>query len=252
MFLKPFRGARINRTHPLARGLVAAYLMNEGGGNQIFDIANNNTGTFVNNTSWDVGPNDKIIDLPGVDDYVNIPSALANLSGSIATFICRVRVDAYDSNGVVLFGTNTGTSTWFQIIGDGSCVVMANTVAVVNTDFDNGEFRTLAFVSDGTNSTVYNNGVNIGTDADAVTAFAAGAKNFHLGNWIAGATFDLNGALEWAYVFNQALSAPEIVQVHREPYAFIERSQSRGALFEEIMAAGIVPILDHYSRMMRN
>ena len=43
---------QINRAHPLARGLVAAWPMWEGGGDTIRDIARGHDGTLVNSPTW--------------------------------------------------------------------------------------------------------------------------------------------------------------------------------------------------------
>jgi hypothetical protein len=202
---------------------IMAYVGNENGGKKIYSASGQKSvGAFVNNVSWDVGPNGPIIDFDGTDDYIDIPSTLANLSGDIATFVLRVRIDAYDVSGAVLFNTETGGNVWYQVATDTVCVVMANSVTVANTNFDNGEWRTLAFVSDGTNSIVYNNGIQIGTDADAVTSFASGAKSFHLGNAIGGADWDLNGAIEWAYLYDVVLNQSQI-QLHEiQPYHWVQ------------------------------
>jgi len=43
---------QINRAHPLARGLVAAWPMWEGGGDKLRDIARGHDGTLVNSPTW--------------------------------------------------------------------------------------------------------------------------------------------------------------------------------------------------------
>ena len=42
---KPPIGSQIDWSHPLAKGLVGCWLMNEGGGNVVNDIARRNNGT---------------------------------------------------------------------------------------------------------------------------------------------------------------------------------------------------------------
>lgn len=49
--MKPRLGTPLNKSHRLARGLVGCWLMNEGGGSQLFDLSgNHNTGTI--NVGW--------------------------------------------------------------------------------------------------------------------------------------------------------------------------------------------------------
>ena len=75
--MKPPPGYRIDSFHPLSKGLVACYLMNEKGDIQIHDLTGNgNTGTFVNDTHWVVGPNGPAIDFDGTNDYINLGNFL--------------------------------------------------------------------------------------------------------------------------------------------------------------------------------
>jgi len=53
MRLKPPKGAMLDRGHPFSKGLVGCWLMNEGGGNKIYDLSGNgNTNDFVNSPIW--------------------------------------------------------------------------------------------------------------------------------------------------------------------------------------------------------
>ena len=46
---KPYRGIQLNRQHPLARGLVGCWLVNEGTGDKVFDYSGNgNNGILTN------------------------------------------------------------------------------------------------------------------------------------------------------------------------------------------------------------
>jgi hypothetical protein len=53
MILKPPRGAILNRTHPLARGLVGCWLFNEWTGNTARDSVSGLIATGVNAPTWD-------------------------------------------------------------------------------------------------------------------------------------------------------------------------------------------------------
>ena len=67
---KPFRGIQINWAHPLARGLVGVWLMNEGTGNKIYDLSGNqHIGTFENTPTWEP---DRIDFVSTGDDRINI------------------------------------------------------------------------------------------------------------------------------------------------------------------------------------
>jgi hypothetical protein len=50
--LKPIRGLQLNKSHPLARGLVGCWLLNEGTGHKVFDLSgNSNTATTLANSA---------------------------------------------------------------------------------------------------------------------------------------------------------------------------------------------------------
>ena len=54
-------------------GLVAYYLMNEAGDNQVFDLSGNgNVGAFVADTHFDSGEFGPCVSLDGTGDYINI------------------------------------------------------------------------------------------------------------------------------------------------------------------------------------
>ena len=53
MISKPARGSLVNPSHPLARGLVGAWLMNEILGEVVCDLSGRgNNGTFTNGPLW--------------------------------------------------------------------------------------------------------------------------------------------------------------------------------------------------------
>lgn len=54
--IKPIRGIQLNKSHPLARGLVGCWLFNEGSGTKCFDVSGfGNHGTRESATSWVAG-----------------------------------------------------------------------------------------------------------------------------------------------------------------------------------------------------
>jgi len=70
--LKPTRGIQLNRTHPLARGLMAYWLMNEGSGSKVFDFSGNgNTGTLQGDTHFVPGRFGSALYFDGTGDYVS-------------------------------------------------------------------------------------------------------------------------------------------------------------------------------------
>jgi len=78
--IKPPAGTPLQRSHPLAKGLLGAWLLNEGSGKQILDTAGGNIGTLEslqagNNAVWGktvIGPSIKITD---PDQFVTLGQA---------------------------------------------------------------------------------------------------------------------------------------------------------------------------------
>jgi len=76
MILKPRLFIKPNLGHPLARGLVGYWLMNEGSGNKVFDLSGNgNTGTFTNSVDLQPGESGPVLHANGVDELVSIPDS---------------------------------------------------------------------------------------------------------------------------------------------------------------------------------
>ncbi len=91
--LKPVRGIRLNKSHPLARGLVGYWLFNEGSGNKVFDLSGNgNTGTFVGDVVWTPGQSGNAIYVPGSNDYINCGNGSTLNPGASGSFTIVARI----------------------------------------------------------------------------------------------------------------------------------------------------------------
>ena len=265
--LKPLLGYRIDPFHPLAKGLVACYLMNEKGDIKIRDLTGKgNTGTFVNDTHWVAGPNGPAVDFDGTNDYINLGNFLG-AGISLFTVALWFRPDVLTGRNVLInqwgdsgdrvfifeYGTAGDGQVEFTVSSTGASFFRSfETVASVT---ESTEYNVVGVI-DGTNVLLYVDGKlrNLGA-AFNQTLFNETVEPIKIGEIsTGGASADYNGIIDKCYIWvNRVLSASEVAQLYLEPYAFIERPLSKGALFvEEIVAAGIVPILEHHYRMMRN
>ena len=97
--LKPIRGIRQNKSHPLARGLVGYWLLNEGTGEKAFDLSDNgNTGTLQGDTHFVPGKFGSALDLDGTGDYVSCGVASNfNITDQI-TMAAWVSVDDFSTD----------------------------------------------------------------------------------------------------------------------------------------------------------
>jgi len=93
--LKPPKGALLQRGHPLARGLVGAWLMNEVRGTIVNDLSGNgNTGTLLANTTWRAELFGPALLMDGTDDCTShsttLPSFEYNTPFSVVIRVKRV------------------------------------------------------------------------------------------------------------------------------------------------------------------
>ena len=74
-FSKPSSGAQVNWGHPLTRGLTARWLMSEGGGTRVLNLADaNNHGTCRNSPVWTPSSRGMALAFNGADQRVAVPT----------------------------------------------------------------------------------------------------------------------------------------------------------------------------------
>jgi len=76
LITKPRPGVQVDWGHPLNRGKVAWYLMNEGGGGAIYDTTKKSSyAALISGATWSGSPTGGGLKFDGTDDYVNIGTA---------------------------------------------------------------------------------------------------------------------------------------------------------------------------------
>ena len=107
---KPPYGARLNRDHPLSRGLVMALLMNEGSGNRTYDLTGNgNDGVLTNGPLWKPGRNGAAISFDGNNDYVGCGSGLTLQPSSGITYAVQIRPTVTGQHGII-----SSAGNWYE------------------------------------------------------------------------------------------------------------------------------------------
>ena len=157
-------------------------------------------------------------------DFIDMPSILADISGTSYSFEILLQVDAFDGSGIVLFGTNTTTNVFFQL-GDASgdpvdaIWVGATSVTVSpSITFIGTGFRHIIMVSDGTGVEFWVDDILRETSATPGASLATGAKNFALGKWLGGVNWDFDGQIALANFFSSRLTRGEIHQRFIDPF----------------------------------
>lgn len=235
MILKPPKGVLLNRGHPLARGLVGSWLMNEGGGNTIQDLSGNgNICTVGSSVLWD---GDAIEGNGDTNSNILLSATLTTTPNF------TVVVDwAWDVVSDIAFG-----GVGYDVGGYGILILDANRVytsadgsyktITVNGAFTAPQRAVLAFTKNGTLGTWYKNGVALGSNN---TFTAANVLKIQSISGYAGGANTVDGKLYYAYVFNRDLSVSEIAQLYREPFAMFEQENS--PLFVAATSGGGAPV----------
>ena len=216
---KPLLGTLPNYAHPLTPN-VAAWVMNEGSGNKIFDIINSNHGTFGAGAaapSW--APEG--LDFDG-GDYVN----LTGFTGAGTTHTIAFRIYSRDSTsagkyffdiqtGRLLFawgsdqagdiGVWDGSGTWKDFASSPS----ANT------------WHDLIFLLNSSNNKMdlYLDGIHYGNQK-SYTPRAIGG-NVTIGSRYSMDGFYFEGMTAHVYIYDYILSPFQISQLHYNPYSWL-------------------------------
>ena len=213
--IKPNLGIPINWGNPLAKGLVAYWLMNEGTGNTVQDLSGNgNIGTCGAAVTWAAGISGPSLYFPSQVN-VTLPATITTAK----TIIARVKVTAddncavcgvedqayytpiilYDSLSRFYIGNGSGGSQQYWVYTAGSVE----------------KWCTVAAVCDGTNAYAYIDGQSLGA-GKVLTRLA----EFNvLGN---GHTYDFNGTIDYILAYDRALSASEIAKLYNNPFGIIQ------------------------------
>lgn len=223
MITKPLAGTKHNKIHPLARGLVAGYLLNEGSGSAVYDFVNGIKGTLSSTALlWTGSKYGSAIKFDGTN-RIDVPSAFG-VSATNISICVWVNINSLSTKGafVKIGGTNSGFG-----IGQG------------NTTFDNNggniiilyEFITwqvafaatlgdhfFCFTNGTSNSYVYNDGAlrtvgSGGVGNNPITqSYIGGYSSATADNRHCSATVGM------VRVYNRQLGPSEIMMLNNNPF----------------------------------
>lgn len=224
--------------HPLTRGLVGAWLLNEGAGASVYDLIGPPiTGTLVNGSGgagW-LAPNmfgDFGINFNGPNDYVGLGDAFPSL-GKAFTVSAWARSTLDPLSGAVEIATYRSTTTSGEI----GFQFDINNADVRMISGKSGDYAAASYSSaittrtwfhaigirNGAATQVYVNGVKGGTDGSNSNPTPS-VNSLNIGALVNGSTTRANG---WSgnivnfLVYNRVLSPEEIVWLYNEPLGFV-------------------------------
>lgn len=218
MAVKPLVGAQLVRGHPLAQGLIAAWLFNEGAGSTVWDYSGNLRTASGSGDSWTAGPSGWVRSF-SYNRLGGIAAGVAPWYTPPITVIARARTNnasnthqhlAYDSRGDGGIGLGFGKD-----FNDMSFSVQAVHDVHGGSDPFDGEWHSIAGVITPEHYLrLYEEGVLVAR-ADTVSTPAYQTDTLSIGY--------IDGDLDYVLYYNRALSASEIAQVTADPYCMFTR-----------------------------
>ncbi len=238
MIIKPFRGAQLNRTHPLSRGLEFCVIMNEFGSPASWEHVGKKSVAFNGSPAWSRG---ELVDIDETD-YLSIAGASdAPFLGDI-TLIWFGVVDTGSEYRHFMgkHATTGGTSNPFDFRTDNAA---APVIALSRANDGYHVWRSSTAITLGEQFMAAVTSVDL--DADPTFHYISPTKYFmetvspwsgsgsgvptgsgadiRIGRRDDGAV-QLDGAIGFAMGFSRILSASEITSLYRDPYQMFAES----------------------------
>ena len=244
---KPPLGSQINWSHPLAKGLIGGWLVNELTGRNLFAIGKIQ-GNKIAIKTWRRG---NYVMFPNAKDgnFDAISSLLQNirgLSNGEFSFVINLFCPTSTTATVKYIFTNTA-GNYLRVIATDAIVYyrkgysgQATRTTVANT-LTVGAWQQIIVSkkpgSAGTTISIYKNGVECTYSAtgNATLPFDPDSTTCRLGTDTSGNNF-ADFYFSYIYIYDRGLSFQEVKQLHIDPYCFIKRP-SLYDLFKTAVAA---------------
>jgi len=239
--LKPTRGLRLNKNHPLARGLIGCWLFNEGSGNKVFDLSGNGrSGILVGAYAWGAGKFGSGVDLDGSSAYgkVTNSSAFEFGSGDSWSVLAWVNADTFGTmrNIARLDEGGTDRDLWLFRYNDsnqlqitfGDSAGTLHTSTSTTTITTAGWHQVVCVVNGGQDKVyLYIDGIEEANDTDTSSSWSTTPDPLGIGAYIGtngtGTPKEFfSGLIGHIMLYNRALSASEISQLYRKPFCTFE------------------------------
>ncbi len=226
---KPLIGTQINWGHPLSRGLVGCWLMNEGAGDRIYDLSlNGNDGVFVNDPAWQPGQDGIVVGFDGADSIDVGDSAILNFGTSINfTIFARIKRSSIGNFDFIIDKRSSNNNGYIFFITNGNKVGFnINAVDTISTDSiaDTKWYSVIGVANRSENAQIYIDGIANGS---AVDISGAGNVTKAVDLIISGRSFNrpahiFDGPIGDVRIWNRALTSQEISELYLNPYGMFE------------------------------
>lgn len=255
---KPPFPSRINPYHPLSQGLVACWLMNEGGGNRIYDLSGRSgVGLFTSGPLWSPQKSGEIISFPGAGSINTASTTLDFSTNKSFTFSIWMTPNFNSASNVgravinftgpgpaynrsYLRWENSSLGFYFDIADNtGGSAWKSGT----NISFSTGTNHLLQFIHQSNNvGQFFFDGKNIITATNGTKAITSQNHPITIGFGSINSYY-WNGLFSSVIIHNRALTAKEVWQLYQNQYCFIQESHQHQYLPYGVRAGGVPPWL---------
>jgi hypothetical protein len=248
--LKLPRGLQLNKTHSLARGLIACWLFNELTGNKVCDLSSTGAnGSLQGNPAWAAGKFSGCLDFNGTSDYIDIGtfSKLNNATAFTFSFWFKPhQINFSGHQGIIGFGPSDQRVPWIWGRNDTDKISVQFETTTGGTGDGNLDipnivqdiWQHICITWDGKIDTGYLDAII--KDADTTEGSILGDSTAT--NYLAYASniAKFDGQIDHIMAWNRCLSADEVVLLYREPFCMLGQAKNPAVLFvPTINLAGI-------------
>jgi len=227
--VKPIVGTQVDWSHPLSRGLVGWWSMQEGSGGTIYDISGNgNHGTCVDDTHWVPGKFGPCLDFDGSGDYVGLGNGpVAGLSritisawikGRTSDTDNMIIMEQYGAGDDSIYLSRDGTESFeFRIKNDSQSQVTLNS----DTAFQDTDWHHVVATYNGSSMYIYVYSL-LDSSAGSQSGLIETSPESNL-NISSDGSDQWNGQIGDVMIFDRTLSQSEVAQLYREPFCMFEQ-----------------------------
>jgi hypothetical protein len=242
--LKPTRGIQINKSHPLARGLVGCWLFNEGTGQKIYNYADPRFSGMIDtgSLSWVPGSTGSAVSVTGQDDRIALANVISLGNGTTRgpyTIAFRCKMHGSGWKDQYFCGVDNNYFHFVRIRSDKISFRTESSIHDFPTAPDIFKWTMYAITHNGAGSyDRYDNGQHIDN-------LSGSAEYFNFIHIFAGGGDPSSGKFDGECDFilcwpNRYLTADEIAWLYREPFCMFERGLSPATLY--LLSGGAVEL----------
>ena len=242
---KPIRGAQLNRSHPLARGLVGLYLFNEGPGcKRVQNLAVPGSEGVITatdfQTCWASSDDGGAVEIvaataTGVIECASLSGFKANKADDISAFVVYRRTGTFPTGYGTLLANSASAynqGLYLLLTNDGLVQNFAKSKATLPSGWDNG-WHAVGYchckADNHANDAFYYDGTPLVTQDDTYDA-GDGQNILRIGKNTSNGHY-FQGRITVVAVWNAALSAGDFMHLARDRYAMIARPSSVASSF---------------------